>query len=110
VFLKYNLIENKINNIKDMKSLFWNLSGWTFGVIIFAMGIVNTFWGNDPGLGIGLLILSFVYYPPVNELLKKKTGFSFPWFAKLILGVFLLWVTLGVGELFGKIELMLIDF
>jgi hypothetical protein len=88
----------------------WNLVGWAFGVLIFAMGIVNTFWGNDPGLGIGLLLLSFVYFPPVTALLRQKIGISVPVVAKIVLGLALLWVTLGVGELFNKIDLMIADF
>lgn len=92
-----------------MKALFFNTTGWLFGILIFAMGIVNTFWGNDPGLGIGLLLLSFVYIPPVNIFFKKHSGLSIPWYVKLILGLLLLWVTLGVGELFAKIDLMLMD-
>jgi len=91
-------------------SVLGKIIGWLFGILIFAIGFVNTFWGNDPGLGVGMLILSFVYYPPANAFLKKLTGLSIPWYAKVILGLLLLWISLGVGELFGKIELMLMDF
>jgi hypothetical protein len=93
----------------EIKTLGGQLAGWIFGVIIFAMGFVNTFWGNDPGLGIGLLVLSFVYYPPINRWIQKDTGYRIPLYAKIILGLLLLWVSLGVGELFGKIDLMLMD-
>ena len=86
-----------------------NIISWIFGVLVFAIGIVNTFWGNDPGFGIFLLLLSFVYFLPVNELLKKITGFSIPKMGliKIGLGFFIIWASLGVGELFDKIELML---
>jgi hypothetical protein len=85
---------------------------WIFGVIVFAIGIVNTFWGNDTAFGIFILILSFVYFLPVNELLKKITGFSIPKMGliKIGLGFFVIWASLGVGELFDKIELMLKSF
>lgn len=88
-----------------------NIISWIFGVLVFAIGIVNTFWGNDPGFGIFLLLLSFVYFLPVNELLKKITGFSIPKMGliKIGLGFFIIWASLGVGELFDKIELMLGD-
>ena len=88
-----------------------NTISWVFGVLVFAIGLVNTFWGNDAGFGIFLLLLSFVYFLPVNELLKKITSFSIPKMGliKIGLGFFIIWASLGVGELFDKIELMLGD-
>jgi hypothetical protein len=82
---------------------------WIFGVLVFALGIVNTFWGNDPGFGIFLLLLSFVYFLPVNTIFKKITGFSIPGMGLIRIGLalFILWASLGVGELFDKIELMM---
>lgn len=86
------------------------IAGWLFCIVVFAIGLVNTFGGNDPGLGITLLILSFVYFPPVNTLLQEKTGFSIHRTVKIVLGIVILWAWLGVGELFDKIELMMNDF
>ena len=28
-----------------------NIIGWIFGIAVFATGVVNTFWGNDPEFG-----------------------------------------------------------
>lgn len=39
-------------------------------------------------------------------MIQKKTGFSIPLKVKIFLGVLILWVALGVVELFDKIELM----
>lgn len=88
-----------------------NIISWIFGIIAFAIGFVNTFWGNDPGFGVFILLLSFVYFLPVNAILKKLTGFSIPrlWILKILLGIFILWAAMGVGELFDKIELMMND-
>ena len=85
--------------------------GWIFGIAVFAAGGVNTFWGNDPGFGVFILLLSFVYFLPVNDILKKMTGFSIPGMGivKILLGIFILWAALGVGELFDKIDLMMMD-
>ena len=82
---------------------------WIFGVLVFAIGMVNTFWGNDAGFGIFLLLLSFVYFLPVNTLFKKMTGFSIPkmGLVRIGLGLFIIWASVGVGELFDKIELMI---
>jgi hypothetical protein len=89
-------------------SIILRVISWLFGIVFFAIGVVNTFWGNDPGFGVFTVLLSFVYLLPVNALLKKMTGFSIPRMGiiKILLGVFILWASLGVGELFGKIELM----
>ncbi len=93
------------------KSNVLNIIGWIFGIVVFAIGIVNTFWGNDPGFGVFILLLSFVYFLPVNDILKNMTGFSIPrmGIVKILLGIFILWASLGVGELFGKIDLMMMD-
>lgn len=93
------------------KSIVLNVISWIFGIAFFAIGVVNTFWGNDPGFGVFILLLSFVYFLPVNDILKKMTGFSIPGMgiAKILLGIFILWASLGVGELFDKIDLMMMD-
>ena len=89
-----------------------NILSYSFAVLIFAIGIVNSFWGNDAGFGIFILLVSFIYFLPVNDLLKKITGFTIPKMGliKVVLGLFILWASLGVGELFDKIELMLQSF
>ena len=92
-------------------SSFGNVISWIFGVVVFAIGIVNTFWGNDTVFGIFILLISLVYVIPVNTILRKIAGFSIPFMPilKVLLGIFVLWAALGVGELFDKIELMKMD-
>ena len=91
------------------KSTIWNITSWLFGVVVFAIGLVNTFWGNDPGFGIFLVLLSLIYFFPLNTILRKWRGFSIPGIIKIFLGVFIIWASLGVGELFDKIDLMMND-
>ena len=93
------------------KSIVLNVISWVFGIAFFAIGVVNTFWGNDPGFGVFILLVSFVYFLPVNDILKRMTGFSIPRMgvAKILLGILILWASLGVGELFDKIHLMMMD-
>ena len=88
-----------------------NIINWLFGVVVFAIGVVNTFWGNDPGFGVFLLLLSFVYFLPVNALLRKMTGFAIPriGIVKIVLAIFIIWASIGVGELFDKLDLMMMD-
>ena len=78
-----------------------------FGLAFSFIGFVNLFWGNDPFFGLFLLILSLVYYPPAQRLIESKTGFRIPGIAKILIGVFIIWSSVGVGELFDKIDLML---
>ena len=89
------------------------IAGWIFGIAVFAAGVVNTFWGNDPGFGVFILLLSFAYFPPTSNILsaisERSIGFPIPKVAKIVLGIFIVWATLGVGELFDKIELMMMD-
>lgn len=89
-----------------------NILSYVFGVLAFAIGIVNTFWGNDPGFGIFILLLSFVFFLPVNELSKKIAGFTIPKIGliRFVIALFIIWASLGVGELFDKIDLMLASF
>ena len=79
-----------------------NLVSWIFGLLVFAIGVINTFWGNDPGFGVFILLLSFVYFPPtsarLNAVAVECVGFSIPRVAKIFLGIFILWAALGVGS------------
>lgn len=84
-----------------------DITSWLFGITVFGIGVVNTFWGNDPGFGIFLVLLSFVYFPPTVAFINSKAGFRIPMLVKISLGVFIIWASLGVGELFNKIHLML---
>lgn len=94
----------------NSKHLILNGTGWLAGILFFAIGIVNTFWGNDPFFGVFIIFLSFVFIPPANSIFRKWTGLSVHWGIKIVLGIFILWAALGVGELFDKINLMLNNF
>lgn len=94
----------------DFKSLIANILGWLFGLFFIAIGFINTFWGNDTFFGIFIMLVALTFFPTFNILLKKWLGFSIHWILKILLGIFILWAALGVGELFGKIDLMLMNF
>lgn len=101
-----------LKNFVAFRSTVLNTISWLFGTVFFAIGAVNTFWGNDPGFGIFIILLSFVYFLPVNDIFRKMTDFSIPGIGviKILLGVFIFWAALGVGELFEKINLMMKSF
>ena len=83
---------------------------WFFAIVFSAIGLINSFVGNDPEFGIFILLLSVVFYPPFQELFQKKTRWSIPSIVLIVLGVFVFWASLGVGELLAKIQLMLQSF
>jgi hypothetical protein len=89
-----------------MKKIPFPLVSLFFGILFSLIGIVNLFWGNDSFFGVFLVGLSLIYYPPIQRWLEATTGFVIPGMAKIALGAFLLWASLGVGELFEKIGMI----
>jgi len=83
-----------------------NLLSWIFGIAAFTAGLINIFFGNDPGFGIFIMLLALLYFPLIEKTIKRKTGFVLPVIAKITLAIFMIWAVLGVGELFAKIELI----
>jgi hypothetical protein len=83
-----------------------NCINWFFGLLFSAIGIVNLFWGNDPEFGFFIVLISVLYYPPIHQLFMKHIGRSIPNWIQIGLGLFVLWASLGVGELLNKIHLM----
>lgn len=94
--------------MKDKEILF-KAGGWFSGVLFLLIGLINTFRGNDPVFGAGIAVLSVLYFPPVNQLIKEKAGFSIHFAVKIVLGLLIVWAALGVGELFDKTGMMLRD-
>ena len=93
----------------SVNSPIFNFIRWLFGLTAFAIGVINTFWGNDPDFGVFIILLSFIYVPPLDEILKKRTGRAIPGILKILVGIFIIWSALGVGELFEKIDMMMTD-
>ncbi len=81
------------------KLIIWNIISWVFGIVVLTDGILNLFRGNDFGFGVFLILLSFIYFPPANTFLKKSFNFSIPYIVKILMGIFIIWVTLAVGAL-----------
>ena len=101
-------MQNKQEFTTYEPTLVGKIISWLFGLAVLTAGIINIFWGNDTGFGIFLVILSFIYFLPVNEIFKKLFGVSIPKLRllKILLGIFIIWAVVGVGELFDKIEMM----
>lgn len=88
----------------------WSIISFIAGLLFLAIGLINIFWGNDPFFGALIVLLSMVYFLWSNTLANKWFGFSIHWILKVLLGLFILWAALGVGELIDKITLMLNSF
>lgn len=91
-----------------------NVVSWLGGIAIFAVGVVNIFWGNDPWAGFFILLASFLYFLNIKALVQKNTGWLMPepvyGAAKILLAILIFIAALGVGELFDKIGLMVANF
>jgi uncharacterized protein YjeT (DUF2065 family) len=107
IIMKSRPYEEK--TVANNDSIVSNIISRIFGIVVFAIGVINAFWGNDSVFGIFIILLSLVYFLPAELITKKMSGFSIPRMGllKIVLGVFILWAALGVGELFDKIDLMM---
>ena len=99
-------MNNQSEVIRNDKSFVLNIVSWLFCLAFSAVGLINMFWGNDFFFGVFLCVLSLVYLPPVNKLILEKTGYRIPLLVKIVVGLFIVWSAVGVGELFDKIEMM----
>lgn len=84
--------------------------GWLLGIAFSLIALINIFWGNDSIFGIFLFLLALPYIPTINDLIALKTGIRLPLWTKIAIAVFIIWSSLGVGELFDKIDMMLESF
>ena len=101
---------SKTENALNYKTVLLNILSYLFGIIAFAVGLINIFWGNDQGFGIFLCLLSLVFFPPVTNLFREWTGFAIPGLVKVLLAIFIIWAAMGVGELPEKVDMMINDF
>ena len=76
------------------------------GILAIGIGVINTFWGNDPLYGLFILVASLIYFPASNNWIQKWSPVTIANWMKLLLALFIFWSSLGVGELFEKLELM----
>jgi len=80
-----------------------NIVSWFFGAILFAIGAANLVLVH-PVPGIVFLLLSILYVPAVNAVFKKSFGSVLPLGVKIVLGIVVVWFTLGVSDLGDMID------
>jgi hypothetical protein len=78
------------------------LFNWGFWFLVFALAILNGFYVH-PGVGIGLLALSLIYVPPINDRVKESTGIVVPPIAKILLGMAIIWAAMIVTEVLDRV-------
>ena len=82
--------------IKTLNAL--NIVSFVFGLLLLTIGIMNVFMVH-PIPGIIYILVSLIFFPPTNNLLKKTLNFTIPFKLKLIIFILIMWFTLGVGDL-----------
>ena len=80
-----------------------NIVEWIFATLVIAVGIANLIL-VDPVPALGYAIVSLVYLPPANALLKQSFGVSIHPVAKVALGVATVMFTLGVSDFGDMID------
>jgi membrane protein required for beta-lactamase induction len=81
-----------------------------FGIFFGMIAVINMGWGNDFFYGLFILLLSLVYYPFATNFLQRYLKPILVQLLKLVIGLFIIWTSLGVGELFDKIAMMRASF
>ncbi|RDV12614.1 hypothetical protein DXT99_22395 [Pontibacter diazotrophicus] len=80
-----------------------NIFSGIFAAVLFAIGVLNMFLVH-PVPGIAYLLLSFLYLPHANGIIRVRFGFSIPLVVKIILGIVIIMFTLGVSDLGDMID------
>ena len=81
----------------------FNMAGWLFALLLVGIGIANLMLVHPvPAVGYGLV--SLVYLPPANALLRDSFGVAIPGFVKIALAIVVVMFTLGVSDLGDMID------
>ena len=75
-----------------------NVFSWIFGLAVLAIGVLNIILVH-PVPGIGYLLLSALYFPPINGSFASKFGIRESFFMQIIMAIVILMFTLGLCDL-----------
>lgn len=76
---------------------------WVLGLIIFSLGVMNLVLIH-PVPGIVYIILSLLFFPPMENFVRKKLGLAVAFSLLIFLALLIFWFTLGMsdlGEMYG---------
>ena len=62
----------------NTQTIVLNIISWLFGMAVLAVGLINKFFGSDPGFEVFLAFFSLIYLPPINDVMKETLGFAIP--------------------------------
>ncbi|WP_276497351.1 hypothetical protein [Pontibacter litorisediminis] len=79
------------------------LFSWLLGLAVFVIGASNLIFVH-PVPGVVFLLLSLLYLPQVDTFLQRRLGFGIPLAVKIVLGIAVIWFTLGVSDLGDMID------
>ena len=77
------------------------LFNWGFWGLVIVLAILNGVFVSA-GIGLGLLVLSLIYVPPINDRMQESLGFTVPPIAKIILGMVIIWVSMVATEVLDR--------
>lgn len=76
---------------------------WSFSLILMLVGILNIILIH-PVPGILYLLITCIYFPPINDLILAKWAVKIPFWIQLLLAIFITMFTLGVSDLGDMID------
>lgn len=82
----------------EAKFTFRKIFGWLFTLLIFTLGVMNLVLVH-PVPGFAYMLLSLIFLPPLNSFLKERTGWAIPRAVQIVLGIIIIWFTLGISDL-----------
>ena len=79
------------------------LVDWLFGSVVLAIGVLNLLLVHAVP-GVVFLLASLVYFRPAQAVLEQRFGVAVPPVAKVVLGLAIVWFTLGVSDLGDMVD------
>lgn len=79
-------------------------------LVFILVGLVNLFWGNDQFFGLFIILIALVFIAPFRQWIKKITGIWIAGWLRILVALFIVWSSMGVGELPEKIDMMIVFF
>ena len=79
-------------------------------LVFILVGLVNLFWGNDQFFGLFIILIALVFIAPFRQWIKKITGIWIAGWLRILVALFIVWSSMGVGELPEKIGMMIVFF
>ena len=74
-----------------------------FGILVVILGILYLMVVHFVPAFICFL-LALVYFPPADALFQKRLGMRVPIVLKILIGLFIIWFTLGISDLGDMID------